>query len=268
MQQKSPVIHVLQQELKGMVRKLMLRFMQITHVSECEDITEVSIDDNQYYLPLEEVYVGDITSMYLHQEDAISAPMLKKFRETVLAWWHKAVKECIKRLPLGHPLISNLHWLQAGLQQYNLVTQVLAAADCLPQVVQPDCRSLLQEEFMDYCVSPLPANVKCIRYVDAYWHAVSQIMDLSGQCACYPTVTQLAKAILIIPHGNADTERLFSHVGLNKTKHRNSLALTTLNSLLTVQFNKPVPCYSFKPSNELTRLCKNAVAELEHDHTD
>jgi hypothetical protein len=41
-----------------MVRKWMLRFMQITHVSECEDIIEVSIDDNQYYLPLEEVYVG------------------------------------------------------------------------------------------------------------------------------------------------------------------------------------------------------------------
>ena len=61
-------------------------------------------------------------------------------------------------------------------------------------------------------------------------------------------------------HGNADTERLFSHVDLNKTKHRKSLALTTLNSiLLTVQFNKPIPCYSFKPSNELTRLCKNSV---------
>ena len=31
-------------------------------------------------------------------------------------------------------------------------------------------------------------------------------------------MTRLAKALLVIPHGNADTERLFSHLGLNKTK--------------------------------------------------
>jgi len=31
-------------------------------------------------------------------------------------------------------------------------------------------------------------------------------------------LTKLAKAILVVPHGNADTERLFSHLGLNKTK--------------------------------------------------
>ena len=41
-------------------------------------------------------------------------------------------------------------------------------------------------------------------------------------------------AILVISHGNANTKRLFSHIGLKKTttKHRNRQAL---NSLLTVQ---------------------------------
>ena len=29
-------------------------------------------------------------------------------------------------------------------------------------------------------------------------------------------MTRLAKALLVIPYGNADTERLFSHLGLNK----------------------------------------------------
>ena len=35
--------------------------------------------------------------------------------------------------------------------------------------------------------------------------------------------SKIAKAVLIIPHGNADTERMFSHMGLNKTKLRSSL---------------------------------------------
>ena len=59
-----------------------------------------------------------------------------------------------------------------------------------------------------------------------------------------------------IPHGNADSERLFSHIGLNKTKYRNRLGISTLNSRLTVQFNIPQKCYEFKPNTELLKTCK------------
>ena len=40
---------------------------------------------------------------------------------------------------------------------------------------------------------------------------------------------------------------------LNKTKHRNSLGISTLNSLLTLQFNVPQKCYEFKPSTDLIK---------------
>ena len=36
---------------------------------------------------------------------------------------------------------------------------------------------------------------------------------------------------------------LCGHIGLNKMKHRNRLGISTLNSLLTVQFNVPQKCY-------------------------
>ena len=35
----------------------------------------------------------------------------------------------------------------------------------------------------------------------------------------------IAKLVLVLPHSNSDAERVFSVVGLNKTKTRNSLAL-------------------------------------------
>ena len=87
--------------------------------------------------------------------------------------------------------------------------------------------------------------------------------DLSDSALRYPLPTKLAKAILIIPHGNADTERLFSHLDLNKTKLRNSLSIDTLNSLLTIQFNVPQKCYEFKPTKEIISKCKNAMSELK-----
>ena len=104
--------------------------------------------------------------------------------------------------------------------------QVLAAAECVPQVVQVGDKPSLQEEFKDFCMSPLPPKFTAITEVDKFWHAISQIKDCLETDYRYSTLAKLKKAI---PHGNADTEHLFSHIGLNKTKHRNILGISTLN---------------------------------------
>ena len=113
---------------------------------------------------------------------------------------------------------------------------------------------------MDFCTLPLPPKVTAIAEVDKYWHAISQIKDCLESEYRYSTLAKLAKAILVTPHGNADTEDLFSHIDLNKTKHRNRPGISILNSLLTVQFNVPQKCYEFKPNTELT--CVNAMNTL------
>ena len=135
---------------------------------------------------------------------------MRKFREIIQAWWIDAAKGAIKRLPMSHKLFCSLKWLQPGLQQYSMADQVLAAAECVPQVVQVGEKSSLQEEFMDFCMSPLPPKVMAIREVDKYWHAISQIKDCLETEYRYSTLVKLSKAILIIPHGNAETERLFN----------------------------------------------------------
>ena len=124
---------------------------------------------------------------------------------------------------------------------------MLAAAECVPRVDQVGNKPSLQVEFMDFCMSPLPPKVTAITEVDKYWHVISQIKDCLETEYRYSTLAKLAKAILVISHGNADTECLFSSIGVNKTKHRDRLRISTLNSLLTVQFNVPQKCYEFKP---------------------
>ena len=57
---------------------------------------------------------------------------------------------------------------------------------------------------------------------------------------------------------------LCGHIGLNKTKHRNRLGISTLNSPLTVQFNVPKKCYEFKPNTELLKTYVNAMNTLEY----
>ena len=79
MQQQSPVIHKLQQELDGLIRKLMLRFMTVKSVSDCSDITQVDLDDINNHLLLEEVFIGHHTSKYLEDNVDLSTADVRKF---------------------------------------------------------------------------------------------------------------------------------------------------------------------------------------------
>ena len=135
------------------------------------------IDNSEEYLPYHEVFVGLNTLSYLEEEDGLSSEDVRRFRETIQAWWIAAAKGSVKQLPMCHKLLSILKWLQLGLQQYTMACQVLAAAECVPQVVQVGDKPNLQEEFMDFCTSPLPPKVTAITEVDKYWHAISQIKD-------------------------------------------------------------------------------------------
>ena len=121
-------------------------------------------------------------------------------------------------------------------QEFELESQLLSLATELPQVIPSEDKSGLREEFVDYCTCELPSNVNGITDVASYWYEIGKLMDVSGEVR-YPLLSKLAKAILVIPHGNADIERMFSRMGLNKTKLRSSLGTDTLTALLRLQMN-------------------------------
>ena len=129
--------------------------MNFEYVCAAEHVSQVCIDNSEEYLLLHEVFVGHNTLSYLEEEDRLSSEDVR-IRETIQAWWIAAAKGAVQRLPMSHKILSNLKWLQPGLQQYSMAGQVLATAEYVPQVVQVGDKPNLQEEFMDFCTSPLP----------------------------------------------------------------------------------------------------------------
>ena len=69
MQQQSPILHVLYQELDGLIRKFLLRLMNSEYVCAAEHVSQVCIDNSEEYLPLHEVFVGHNSLSYLEEED-------------------------------------------------------------------------------------------------------------------------------------------------------------------------------------------------------
>ena len=63
MWQQSPILHVLYQELDGIIRKFLLRFMYSEYVCAAEHVSQGCINNSEEYLPLHEVFVGHNTTI-------------------------------------------------------------------------------------------------------------------------------------------------------------------------------------------------------------
>lgn len=70
-----------------------------------------------------------------------------------------------------------------------------------------------------------------------------------------------------MPHSNADAERVFSVVGLNKTKTRNSLALDgTLSSIMAIKMADLEPCFRWEPPSAVIKASKKATGQYNLAH--
>lgn len=208
---------------------------------------------------IEQVFIGEKAQRYLSESD-LSSSQIKNFHNTCQKFWITGTSYAMKKLTVSHDLLDSISWIQPFTNDYGRVDQVLSVARLLPQVIKESEIAALNEEFMDYCTSELPFP-KQVMDIDEYWYKVSVVTDITGDLK-YPLVSKLAKAILIIPHGNADIERMFSRVGLNKTKLRNSLSTETLSALLCLQFNVTEPCFDFKPTKEMVEKSRNAISSI------
>ena len=77
----------------------------------------------------------------------------------------------------------------------------------------------------------------------------------------------MAQLVLCLPHSNADAERVFSSIDLNKTETRNALHLDgTLSSIMTIKMAASEPCYRFEPPAEVLRASRSATSSYNKSH--
>ena len=86
-----------------------------------------------------------------------------------------------------------------------------------------------------------------------------------------PLLADVALSVLVIPHSNAGEERVFSMIRKNKTEFRSQLSASgSLNSIMRIKLSLPedlVPCFRWKPSNDLLKKCKSACRLYNEKHS-
>ena len=77
-------------------------------------------------------------------------------------------------------------------------------------------------------------------------------------------LSDFAKCLLCIPHGNADSERMFSYINLIVTDHRNQLDTSTIEACLDIKFNSNcADCRKYEPSRDVIKATRKVTPGSE-----
>ena len=86
--------------------------------------------------------------------------------------------------------------------------------------------------------------------------------------ARFPRLSKVAQLALILPHSNAEDERVFSLINENKTAFRPNLSLDrTLSSIVAVKLATPEPCMKFEPPPNIIAMARKATMNYNRAHT-
>ncbi len=103
--------------------------------------------------------------------------------------------------------------------------------------------------------------------MDIVWHYISTLRAPDNALR-FSRLSRIAMLVLIIPHSNAQEERVFSMVRKNKTAFRPSLdPKGTLSSILTIKLANSDQAHRFEPSKELLKKAKSATWDYNKVHS-
>ena len=127
---------------------------------------------------------------------------------------------------------------------------------------------LLDESDIPTCVWENSKSENSYHRMDVIWAFLTSMKSSVTGMPRFPTLGKVAQLVLILPHSNADAERVFSMIGLNKTETRNSLALEgTLSSIMTMKMSNMEPCYKYEPSDDVIKASKKATSQYNKEHS-
>ncbi|XP_064422522.1 uncharacterized protein LOC135360046 [Latimeria chalumnae] len=287
LQREDPCIYMVDGVLSAFVQKLLGKFIQVQIIKNAVSLQDVDFANPDNQLPDESLFVGLVTKQTvcrLTNEGDTSPATKKKFFSAVRAFYSSVTKYAFEKLPLNDEVLKNATFVNFDVKEDCTFEQVEYFIDRYKHLfsLNPAEMEMLQDEFVDYQLlhrSEIPQyvwdealqtdtndTVKCYR-MDSIWAHLSNVKNPAGPMR-FPSLSRVARLVLVLPHSNADEERVFSLIRKNRTPFRPNLALDgTSSSIIQVKLANPEPCFKYEPTKEVIKKAKGATWEYNKKHS-
>ncbi|XP_034065806.1 uncharacterized protein LOC117542322 [Gymnodraco acuticeps] len=224
LQREKSSIFLLHDEIRSFIRKLLSKFLKPAALQH-QELHEILYKDPSNQLPGEKLVIGFTTRGTLNRLlDAgdITPQQVQRFQQAAVAFLVRAVEYAMKKLPMREPLIKHAMFLDVQQRVECGVEDALYFVDRFPELLPyngPDERDKLGEEFLDYQSMDIAMPEDPATFdIENFWGNMASMKNKVTGMSRFGRLSRIAKLVLVLPHSNADAERVFSVVGLNKTK--------------------------------------------------
>ena len=245
----SSNVHKLIKEMNQLLLGLLNKFVLPQSIHAATKITEIDLClENQK--DDDDLLLGSVLRSYLLEldDDVAGTSELVQFYVRVRDFLSTLVQSAIKRLPFEDTVLNDLEWLDLNERMTSNVSMVRRLAQRFPNFVPTEKRDQLEEEFCLYQTTrDLQEDILYQQDIDIYWGRIGKLELMMSKP--FGVLANFAKCLLSIPHGNSDSERMFSHINLIVTDHRNQLQTSTVSACLDVKINsKTTDCRHYEPT--------------------
>lgn len=198
------LVHRLFGEMVALVHKLCGRFMKVESYNPKTGKDLLLLQPSSSVNWKSKVEVGEDTEAAMASWEAAEK---RAFRLGARSFYIKCTEYLLSRLPLDNTNLESLRCLHPDAQgRETSACDLRLLAARLPQVIEASKISALMDEFTLFQLEPIETFSLS---VDQHWQKVFELKKADGS-AKYPLLCKVIKALLCIPHGNADLERGFS----------------------------------------------------------
>ncbi|KAK6481138.1 hypothetical protein HHUSO_G17313 [Huso huso] len=286
-QRQEPSVYLLHGQMRSYIKKLMSKFVTTTAIKNA-DVCEVEYKDKQNQVADHKLNVGWTTRTTLnrlHEAGEISQYQVDNFHKAVRAFFVAAVDYAFKKLPFKEPVLERSQFIDFQQKMDCDVNDALYFVYRFSHLLpygDPKEQDKLSDEFLDYQLmeeKDIPRSIweqavsrvseqEVYHRMDKVWAHMATIKSPVTGMPKLPMLSKVEQLILTLPHSNADAERVFSMIGLNKTDTRNALDLEgTLSSIMTIKMSGMEPnCFKYEPPAEVIKASKSAASSYKREH--
>ena len=252
-QSSSPNIHQLVKEMNQLLLGFLNKFVIPEAIHSVARVLDVD-PSRENQKADEDLMLGASLHRYLTEkkDDLEGTRELPVFYDNIREFLAKLVHSAMKRLPMEDAVLTNLVWLDPAERVPSTVGMVRRLAmGHFNNFVPEEKLDQLEEEFCLYqTTKDLPDDIALRQLdVDVYWGRIGKLESSTSKP--YGLLSHFA-VLLCIPHGNSYSERMFSHINLIRSDHRNQLRTSTVAACMDVKMNSKVnDCRLYEPSKEV-----------------
>ena len=244
-------IGTLQADVRRLFSSFLSNFIDPDVIKSSEDITTLEFTDSTIQLSNDELGIGTSTRLLWcgDLEDLVGTAIENRFFKNVRTFYETCASKMIQKFPFNDKILSELSFLDPRNRGKTSVNGLVQLANRFGSF-SPDELDTLNMQFRDYRAAPLdqlPTYDPCeaAGAIDHFWAAMAEVKSVTNlEVYRFGTLSSFAQVLLVLPHSNADPERLFSMVRKIETEARGNLDPSTVCDLLSVKINNDTPCYS------------------------